>query len=249
LKQAHTIVIFYRIGRILLHTLLGLVIAAFVWSLVNKKRKLTLIKWWCGRLINHFNIQIITRGIPPSQETRGAMFVANHVSWADIHTFNSIIPLRFIAKIEINNWPIFGYLVKKSGTIFIDRTTRKDASRIVEIATKALLNNDNVGFFPEGTTTDGTYLLPFKASILQAAISANATIWPVAIRYANSDGSTNIAMAYAGETTLGESMMRVLKQKNPAVEITFLRPIETRGLTRQVLSQATYSAISQQLNF
>ena len=176
------------------------------------------------------------------------MFVANHVSWADIHALNSLISLRFIAKLEIKKWPIFGYLVKKSGTIFIDRTTRKDAARIVSIATEALKIGDNIGFFPEGATTDGTHLLPFKSSILQAAISANAMIWPVAIRYLNMDGSTNKAMAYAGEMTLGESMISVLKQKNPVVELHFLSPITALESNRQAASKAAFIAISNALN-
>lgn len=175
------------------------------------------------------------------------MFVANHVSWADIHALNSIIPLRFIAKLEIKSWPIFGYLVKKSDTIFIDRSARKDAAHIVKITSDALASGDNVGFFAEGATTDGTHLLDFKSSILQAAINANATICSVAIRYSQPDGSVNLAMAYAGDTTLGESMMRVLKQKNPVVELHFLAPINTLSANRQAIAKAAYAEISKAL--
>jgi 1-acyl-sn-glycerol-3-phosphate acyltransferase len=248
LQQTHTLVIIYRIGRILLHTLLGLAIAAFVWPFAGKPRKQAITKWWCKLMLNCFNIQVLTRGTPPIN-ARSTMFVANHVSWADIHALNSIIPLRFIAKLEIKSWPIFGYLVKKSDTIFIDRTTRKDAARIVKVAADALASGDNVGFFPEGATTEGTHLLPFKSSVLQAAISAKATIWPVAIRYSKPDGSLNLAMAYAGEMTLGESMMSVLKQKNPVVELNFLAPISTQDTNRQGASKAAFTEISNALNF
>ncbi len=248
MQQTHTLVIIYRIGRILLHTLLGLALAAFVWPLLGKPRKRALTQCWCKILLNCFNIQVLTHGAPPSN-TCSTLFVANHVSWADIHALNSVLPLRFIAKLEIKSWPIFGYLVKKSDTIFIDRTTRKDAARIVKIAADALHNGDNVGFFPEGATTQGTHLLPFKSSILQSAINANATIWPVAIRYSKSDGSTNAAMAYVGDMTLGESMMRVLKQKNPVVELYFLSPITSLESNRQAVSKAAFTAITNALNF
>ena len=248
MQQTLTLVIIYRICRILLHTLLGLAIAAFVWPFVGKPRKQALTMWWCKLLLNCFNIQVITHGTAPNG-VHSSMFVANHVSWADIHALNSIIPLRFIAKLEIKNWPIFGYLVKKSDTIFIDRTTRKDAARIVKIATETLVSGDNVGFFPEGATTEGTHLLPFKSSILQSAINAKATILPVAIRYSKPNGSVNLAMAYAGDMTLGESMMRVLKQKNPVVELHFLAPITLPGVNRQAASTAAYTAISNALGF
>ena len=238
---------FYRICRILLHTLLGLAIAAFVWPFIGKQGKLDFAKWWCRLLLHCFNIQVIAHGAPPNS-AHSTMFVANHVSWADIHALNSIISLRFIAKLEIKNWPVFGYLVKKSGTIFIDRATRKDAARIVSVASEALNIGGNIGFFPEGATTDGTHLLPFKSSILQAAISVNATIWPVAIRYLNTDGNINRAMAYTGNMTLGESMINVLKQKNPTVELRFLLPITTLGVNRQAASAAVFTAISNALN-
>jgi 1-acyl-sn-glycerol-3-phosphate acyltransferase len=247
LQQTHTLVVIYRIGRILLHTLLGLAIAAFVWPFVGKKAKLGVTRWWCKLLLHCFNIQVVTHGTPP-MNVRNTMFMANHVSWADIHALNSVIPLRFIAKLEIKSWPIFGYLVKKSDTIFIDRTTRKDAARIVKVTSEALESGDNIGFFPEGATTDGTHLLNFKSSILQAAISANATILPVAIRYSKPNGSVNLAMAYAGDTTLVESMMSVLKQKNPVVELRFLSPISTPQANRQSASNAVFTAIASALN-
>lgn len=182
----------------------------------------------------------------------GAMVVANHISWVDIHALNSIVPLRFIAKAEISQWPVFGYLAKKSNALFIDRDKRQHAARIVNMTSKRLMEGDNLCIFPEGTTTDGTDLMPFKSSILQAAIHANATIHPVAIRYPCLDGSTNISMAYAGETTMKESMQQILLQKNPVVELHFLAPIITAGLSegakdRRKLALSIQSSIRQKL--
>jgi len=176
------------------------------------------------------------------------MFVANHISWVDIYAINSVIPLRFIAKSEISNWPILGYLVRKSGTLFINRSSRKDAARIVKITTQSLQDSDNVGFFPEGTTTDGTHLVKFKSSILQAAVEANATVWPIAIYYSQPDGSVNTQMAYAGDTTMGESMISILKQKDPVVELHFLTPISTHQSDRQAVTQVAFERIAKQLN-
>ncbi|CAN4267255.1 PlsC 1-acyl-sn-glycerol-3-phosphate acyltransferase [Methylophilaceae bacterium] len=175
------------------------------------------------------------------------MFVANHISWSDIHALNSKIALRFIAKAEIRSWPIFGYLVAKANTLFIDRSKKQEAAKIVNITAASLIAGDNLCFFPEGTTTDGKQVLPFKSSVLQAAISANSVIWPVAIRYVNKDGSINTNMAYAGETVLIESMLEVIKQKNALVELHFLSPIKTSGKDRHDLTQAAYDAIVAKL--
>ncbi len=175
------------------------------------------------------------------------MFVANHISWSDIHALNSLIPLRFIAKSDIKSWPVFGYLVTKANTLFIDRNKRQDAGRIVEITAESLMAGDNLCFFPEGTTTEGALVLPFKGSVLQAAISANSHVWPVAIRYVNETGGINTEIAYAGETTLIESMQKVLKQKNPVIELHFLEPINSVGQNRRDLTQRAYDAIVTRL--
>jgi 1-acyl-sn-glycerol-3-phosphate acyltransferase len=247
LQKSNSFTRIYRISRILIHTATGLSIATFVLPVINKNRKHSLVKWWCGGLMRAFNIKIVTYGELPATDIEGMMFVANHISWSDIHALNSLIPLRFIAKSDIKSWPIFGYLVAKTNTLFIDRGKRQEAGRIVEVTAKSLIAGDNLCFFPEGTTTEGSQILPFKGSVLQAAIDANAVVWPVAIRYTNKDGSINKEMAYAGETTLVKSIQNVLKQKNPIIELHFLEPINTEGQNRRDLTKTAYNAIVAKL--
>jgi 1-acyl-sn-glycerol-3-phosphate acyltransferase len=224
---------YFRISRIVLHTLLGLAIAALVFPLSSRLFRLRLIKWWCKYLLQIFNVRVVSHGhLPPPYETASnIMFVANHISWIDIHALNSIIPTRFIAKADIQSWPVFGYLAKKSNVLFISREKRQDAARIVHATNRSLLDGDTLCLFPEGTTTDGTEIKPFKSSIIQGAIHANAVIWPIAFRYPREDGSVNTEIAYAGETTLIESIQQVLQQKEIVVELHFLAPIATSDLT------------------
>jgi 1-acyl-sn-glycerol-3-phosphate acyltransferase len=247
LQKSNSLTRIYRISRILIHTFTGLTIAAFMLPIISKNTKLSLIRWWCRGLLRAFNIKVETFGDLPASNIRGIMFVANHISWSDIHALNSLIPLRFIAKSDIKNWPVFGYLVQKADTLFIDRNKRQDAGRIVETTAESLMAGDNLCFFPEGTTSEGSLVLPFKSSVLQAAISANTQVWPVAIKYVNADGSINVAMAYAGETTLIESMQQVLMQKNPVVELHFLTPIATHGQNRRDITLTAYQAIVAKL--
>ena len=232
--------------------------AAVVLPLVGKTTNRKLIQWWCGGMLRAFNIKVLAQGklLPPNASS--IMFVANHISWSDIHALNSVIPLRFIAKSDIKSWPVFGYLAKKSNAIFVDRGKRQEAGRLVELTKDSLLAGDNVCFFPEGTTTDGTGInsaglqgapaLAFKSSVLQAAVDANAQIWPVAIRYNHPDGSINTQMAYAGGVSLVESMQNILSQKNPSVTLHFLTPIEASGKNRRDLSKAAYDAIVSKLS-
>ena len=264
--STHFLTRYYRVCRILIHTVVGLTLAALVLPISSKNNNLKLIKWWCGGLLHAFNIKVIVHGQVPTMDTRKVMFVANHISWSDIHAINSVIPLRFIAKSDIKSWPVFGYLVRKSNTIFVERGKRQEAGRIVVLTKDSLLAGDNVCFFPEGTTTDGTGngghgmnsgntnalqgppVLAFKSSVLQAAIDADASIWPIAIRYAHVDGSINTQMAYAGDTTLVQSMQNVLRQQSPIVALHFLTPIPTAGQNRRDASKAAYDVIVAKLN-
>jgi 1-acyl-sn-glycerol-3-phosphate acyltransferase len=226
---------YFRVGRIMAHTLLGLTIATIVLPLSTVSYRARLIQWWCKNLLAAFNLQVSSHGYIPTKNTplTTTMFVANHISWSDIHAINSIITLRFIAKSEIRNWPVFGYLVSRANTLFIDRSKKRDAKRTIDVAIQSLQAGDNLCLFPEGTTSDGTVLYPFKSSLIQAAIAANASIWPVAIRYPHPAGGVNIDVAYAGETTLMQSMQKILAQKQPVVELHFLKPIAAEDVAMQ----------------
>lgn len=238
----------WRITRIITHTLIGVTLAAIALPVCNRWMRLGLIQWWCKRLLHCFNLQVTTSGTLPDIRTHGVLFVANHISWADIHAINSVIPVRFVAKMEIRHWPIFGYLVRKSGTIFINRSRHRDAARVIQIASHALRLNDNLCVFPEGTTTEGLNVLPFKSSLLQAAIEADTLIIPVAIRYPLANGEVNLEAAYAGETSLGESMHAYLNMPQPAVHLHFCPPIAATGFSRQQLAQQTHACISTALS-
>ena len=163
------------------------------------------------------------------------MFVANHVSWIDIYAINSVRAVRFVAKAEIRRWPIFGWLAYQVNTLFTDRERRQEAGRMVEVTADSLRTGDCLCFFPEGATTDGTELKAFKSSLMQAAINAQARIWPVAIRYPNENGKPDTELSYAN-VNLFDSVRKVLAQQAPVVELHFGQPIDAAGQDRRHLS-------------
>ena len=148
---------------------------------------------------------------------------------------------------------VISYLASKANVLFIDRSRRHDAGRVVNTATLGLKSGDNLCFFPEGTTTDGTVLKPFKSSLIEAAIQACSTIQPIAIRYPRPDGSINTEVAYAGETTMLVSIQQILRQKCPVVELHFFAPISITELSesnkdRRALTLNIQELIQQKLN-
>ena len=127
------------------------------------------------------------------------MIASNHVSWADIFAIASVRHTRFIAKSEIRDWPLAGWLAERSGTIFIRRARRHDTARINALVHDALAEGDCVGLFPEGTTTEGDRLLKFHSSLFEPAVANRARVYPVAVRYEHPDGTPLRAVAYVGD--------------------------------------------------
>lgn len=247
-KASHPIVRSFRICRVAIHILYGLSVSATVLSYLEHQKKHLIIKLWSEKLLHILNVKLTVEGSPPSQRLSNTMFVSNHISWLDIYALNSVHPVRFIAKSEVARWPILGWLAKQANTIFIERARKKDAQRITIEATESLKNGDCLCYFPEGTTTNGTELLPFKSSLIQAAINTHGDVWPLAIYYPNQDGSPNTRMAFAGETTFIESIWQIISLQESEVKLYFLQRIQSRGYERRELTQCIKMLIAEHLD-
>jgi len=230
-----------------IHTIYGMIIATVLLPGANPRQRDAIISRWSTSLLALLNIRVIARGTLPGPDVTSTMFVANHISWVDIHALNTVRAVRFIAKSEVRGWPVFGWFAQKSNTLFIDRSKKHDAGRIVEVVTESLKAGDCLCYFPEGTTTDGTELKAFKGSIMQAAINTDSMIWPFTVRYPDEDGSANTEMAYWGEMSLVDSIWLVLSQRSPVVELEFLPPVSPRGHERRGLTISVRQAIAEKL--
>lgn len=178
------------------------------------------------------------------------MYIANHISWVDIMALMSVMSIRFIAKSEIRSWPVFGYLASSANVLFIDRSKRQEAKRMQSISVESLNNGEQLCFFPEGTTTDGTHILPFKGSIIQAAIDAQAILQPVGIFYPTPDQSANIDMAFTGETSMVESISTILQHKASVVTLHYFEPIDLKQqptIDRRALTELAHTAIKEKI--
>lgn len=246
-QYASTIVRAFRAARLALHVLYGAVVAALILHRVSEKHQHFLISRWAKQLLQILNIRIITRGILPDRDVMGTLFVGNHISWLDIHALNSLRAVRFVAKSEIRGWPVFGWLASQTNTLFIERERKTDAARIVETIADSLKQGDSLCYFPEGTTTDGTEIKPFKRSLIQAAIDANVPVWPFSISYPKADGSANKEMAYYGEMSLLDSLRLVLRQKSATVVLDFSLPINPKGYDRRDIAILAQQAIASRL--
>lgn len=226
------------------HFVLGLLTALLVLSRLPASAREERIRRWCARLLDILGVRVVMRGHVPDGTARGVLFVANHISWLDIWALKQLYPVDFVAKAEIRGWPLMGWLAERCGTLFVERHRRHDTGRVMSGVEQALRQGRCLCFFPEGTTTDGSELKPFKPSLFQAAINANAPVWPVAIRYPAADGSINRAVAYCGAITLWQSLCAVLRQREIPIELTFAAPLAAAGQERRHLAQQARHSIA-----
>lgn len=215
---------------------------------LSAERREARIRAWCRKLLAILAIRVVILGQAPDSTARRTLFVANHISWIDIWALKQLHSMHFVAKSEIRRWPVIGWLAAQTGTLFVARERRHDTGRVMNGVEQALRQEQCLCFFPEGTTTDGTELKPFKSSLFQAAINAGAQVWPVAIHYPAADGGTNTAVAYHGDTTLWQSLKQVLKQREIVIELHFSPPLLAEGQERRHLSHHARQAISSSLH-
>lgn len=121
------------------------------------------------------------------RQTRGSvLYIGNHSSWLDIPVLSAAIPASFVAKSEIEGWPIFGFLSKLQRTVFVQREKRSRTAESRDVLVERLRAGDNLILFPEGTSSDGNRVLPFKSALFGAAeievARRDGTMGPVVVQ-------------------------------------------------------------------
>jgi len=232
----------YRYVRTCVHVGAGIATTLFVFPLISPARKRALVKRWSVRLLRILAVEARLRG-DIGVRAGNVLIVANHISWLDIFVLNSVHPVRFVAKSELARWPIVGSLIRGAGTVFVERTQRRDARRVNANVATVLASGDVVAIFPEGTTTDGIDILPFKSSLLQAIVEAEGHVQPVAIRYRAPDGTRSIAPAYVGEMSFAESFWQVCGVRSLTVELIATAALPAREGHRRHLARDAESLI------
>ena len=195
-----------------------------------------LVQRWAQRVLRALGLRIHTQGRRP---LRGPLLmVANHVSWLDIVALHATGYCRFVAKDDVQRWPVVGWLARRAGTLFLARSTRRDAMRIVQVMHDCLTQQQIVAIFPEGTTGDGRTVLPFHANLLQAAIDTDAPMQPIGLRYGQPGQPDSPAASFVGNDTLVSSLWRVASAQGLSVTVIHGRPERALGRSRHEMAAA-----------
>lgn len=229
-------------ARTLAHLLSGAWTIARVFPQLSEAQREERIRVWARELLGHLAIELIVIGEPPVSGP--VLLAANHISWLDIVVMHAARHCRFVSKADVRHWPLIGTLAAGGGTLFIERESRRDAMRVVHHMAERLGAGDVLAIFPEGTTSNGVDLLPFHANLFQAAIAANASVLPVALRFADAaSGARSLAPCYIDDDTLLGSVWRTLCTPGIAAVVTFGEPQLAQGRDRRMWAADVRTAV------
>jgi 1-acyl-sn-glycerol-3-phosphate acyltransferase len=232
-----------------LHVLRGVITLFLLFPLISVDGKKQHIQRWSKRLLRIFGIELLVNHaelLPQSSY----LLASNHVSWMDIHVINAFNPVRFVAKSEVEKWPIFGWMAKQLGTIFIKRESSRHARQVVD-GMATILKTQSVCIFPEGTSTIGKSVQSFKSNLFESAAISEVPVCALALAYFDRyTGQHSEVPAFIGDMGLIGSMARILKNRRLRVELTIFAPIQASPdmpMDRKALALHCQEQIAQYL--
>ena len=182
---------------------------------------------------------------------RNFLLVGNHLSYLDILVTSSIQPMVFVTSVDMGEQFFLGPMAELGGSIFVERRHRSQIGRDLGVMADTLRAGHHVMIYPEGTSSNGEGVLPFKKSLLMAAVESSTDIMPVVVRYTHIDGepfgpSNRDRVCWYGDMSFGSHFAGVAKVKSVRAEVHFLDPITvTKDSNRQELAEKAYRIISE----
>jgi 1-acyl-sn-glycerol-3-phosphate acyltransferase len=201
-------------------------------------------RFWVKDLVKSLNVRLEVKGEPVEQ---GNLCVANHVSWVDTVILNNAVPLAFVSRHDVEEWPFIGTFTKRMGSVYVDRSNKFQAYRSIPVLEEKLSQGRSVIVFPESTTTDGRSLLPFYGMFIESAVRVGCYVQPIALKYTDGKGQLLREAAYVGDDSFGETLSRILKQPKVFAHIEFLEPIDARKYNRKEIARMSRERITQAL--
>ena len=202
---------------------------------LDRRATLALAGWAFGAILRALGIRRIAEGRP-----KGDALVANHSSWLDIAALFAGGPLVFVSKAEVARWPVVGAMTRLCGTLFIERR-REGAADHAGLVAAAIRAGHRVAFFPEGTSSDGERVLPFRSTLFAALVgqggAGGLTVQPVGLSYAAPVGRGSRFHAWWGHMPFGPHALQVLAAPRGGTVTVRYGPPVPAGSDRKALAR------------
>ncbi|KMQ49677.1 1-acyl-sn-glycerol-3-phosphate acyltransferase [Chitinispirillum alkaliphilum] len=232
------------IGFFLMVAVYSLVSLGAIFILRGDKQERALMKLTslCAKLgLFIFGIKISIKNrenlsrIPPC-----CLIISNHLTYLDILVICSRIPSLFITSVEVKNTFFLGFLSRMGGSIFVERRKKTQLLREIENVSGKIMRGTRVTLFPEGTSSNGETVLPFKSALFTSAVSAGVDVQPLCIRYLSINGKkidreNRDYVFYYGDLKFFPHLCKLMTLKRVEVELSVLQQIDTKDLTRKEL--------------
>jgi 1-acyl-sn-glycerol-3-phosphate acyltransferase len=185
---------------------------------------------WCRRIVRAMGIVCEFEGRPPTVTGHGLAVVSNHLSYLDILIYSAITPFVMVAKSEVRNWPLLGWITAQAGTVYVQRADVKGGQTQTHAQVNAAMREAYrsglpVLFFPEGTTTDGSGVLPFRRGLYHSVLADNVPMKTAALAYwldrPNPGATVAIDVCYWGDMVFGPHLFRCLGLRGLRVSVRF----------------------------
>lgn len=199
-----------------------------------------------GAATKIIGLRLDVHGARPSQGP--GLIVANHISWIDIIAIGSLVPCHFIAKSDVARWPVFGQLAKLTGVLFLDRERRTVTAPFRSLMENNFAQGVTLVLFPEGTSTDGGNVLPFKSALFPNPGQDNVELYPLVISYYRNSPRDHTFYGWFADMTLLTHIWQIFKSGDFTIRLDFL-PQESPGAyaSRKDLAMSCEQLIREKL--
>ena len=217
----------------------GLLALAFCFPWFAAVARGEVTRTWSRGLLKILGVRCRVEG---AWQRSGGLVVANHVSWLDPFVLLSIHPMHFVAKAEIRQWPVFGWLAAHAGTVFVDRERPRDVGRVAKAFGGRVEDGELVALFPEATTSDGSYVRSFKTALFQVAVTQAVPCLPVALAYAQPEA------VWIDDMSFMQSVWRMTALARLEVRVVLCAAILPMQQDRRDLARQSEQAIAAALS-
>ena len=199
----------------------GMVVLA--WFLMSVRggqtdARIAWMQWMSRRFLALLHCEVKVVGKVPEL----GLIACNHLGYVDILVIGSVSPSVFVAKSDVCEWPIFGWLASRAGTIFVSRNAPAQVASQLREMQQPLKEGRPVVLFPEGTSSDGSTVLPLRSSLFESVIATGSPITPAAIGYdLGGQGSVGAEVAYWGDHVLLPHLINLLSKESFAAHLAF----------------------------
>ena len=200
-----------------------------------------IFKSWSRGLLLISGVRRRTVGDPPKAPF---LLVSNHLSYVDIAVLGSVVGGVFVAKAEISNWPAVGFLCRSVETIFIDREMRRDIPEVMREIERQLGHGQGIILFPEGTSSSGASILPFRPALLEPAARSGQPVSYAAVSYQTPKGEppTHLSVCWWGGMPFAPHALEFFKLRRIDATVVF-GDRQFQGGDRKILANELHSAV------